>query len=232
MATFLQLCQAVARDSGTATGNQPTTVTGQVGRLGKIVAFTNEAWQRIQLKHDQWQWMRRQFAGSLIAGTDAYTPVALSLNDVAAWVFGNNRAPIVLHDPAMGRADDRAALYMDWDEFLNRFDMGPVAPQRPIAYSIRPADNALVFGPTPDKAYAVRGHYHKSPQVLVAATDVPECPPRYHDIIKWRALVMLAEHDEAVAAALPLARQNFNELMTDLERTQLPPIGFGVRPLA
>ena len=36
-----------------------------------------------------------------------------------------------------------------------------------------------------------------SPQVLTADADEPICPDGHHEIIMWRALMLLSGHDEA-----------------------------------
>ena len=46
MATFLQLCQKLARESGSVSGGamQPTSVLNQSGRLAKVVAWLSDGW--------------------------------------------------------------------------------------------------------------------------------------------------------------------------------------------
>jgi len=78
----------------------------------------------------------------------------------------------------------------------------------------------MCFGSRPDDDYTVRGEYWKLPQTLAANGDIPECPAQYHDIIVWRALQIMAEHDEA-PSAIATANYNYKELLGDLERTQL-----------
>jgi len=50
---YLQLCQDTVRESGTISGDAtPSTVTGQSGRLLKVVTWVAKAWQQIQNLHD------------------------------------------------------------------------------------------------------------------------------------------------------------------------------------
>ena len=58
--TFLELCQRVDEESGTVAGGQPTTVTGQSGRLKTIVQWTAEAYQRIQTMRSTWLWLETE----------------------------------------------------------------------------------------------------------------------------------------------------------------------------
>jgi hypothetical protein len=78
-----------------------------------------------------------------------------------------------------------------------------------------------MLGPTPDDAYVITGEYYKTIQKLTADGDIPELPSDYHEIIMWKALLLLDEHDEAVAAA-SFAERNYRNLMRELQRDQLP----------
>lgn len=220
MATFLQLCQSVARDSGTVSGVQPTSVTGQTGRLAKIVLFTATAWTDIQNSRSAWAWMRAEFEGGAAGGVGEYTAAAWSLDDWAEWVV--SPGSITLYDPAVGVADEGEIDIIGWDAYRRRYGRGAQTIGRPIACAVKP-NGALLLGPIPGAAYTVRGEYRTAPQLLTANTDTPNLPKRFHDIIKWRALLLLAEFDEA-PTAMATAATNYRRMLGDLERDQLPTI--------
>lgn len=229
MATFLQLCQSVARDSGTVSGTQPTSVTGQTGRLAKIVQFTAEAWTSIQNRRNAWNWMRAEFSGVTIANTAEYTAAAWDITDLAEWITDDGS--ITLHDQAAGVADEGEIEVIGWDRYRRLYGRGSQTAARPIACAVKPGNGAFLLGPAPDGLYVVRGEYRTAPQVLAANGDTPNLPLRFHDIIKWRALQLLAEFDEA-PTAMATAGMNFARLLGDLERDQLPMISIGGGPLA
>lgn len=220
MATFLQLAQAVARDSGTVAGTQPSTVVSQTGRLGKIVQFTAEAWVAIQNTHNAWRWMRTEFPSTAVTTADAakYTPASWNIQDHAEWIC--EPGEISLYLQSSGRSDENDIPFVEWSDWRRIYDRGSICSGRPTVYTISPA-NEFCFGPVPDGTYRVRGEYRKTPQVLAANSDIPEMPARFHDLIKWRALVLLAEHDEA-PQALQYAAANYGVLLSALERDQLP----------
>ena len=101
---------------------------------------------------------------------------------------------------------------------------------RSIAAAISPAGE-FSLGPIPDDIYTVQGEYRQSAVVLAADGDTPGAPAAFHGIIVWRALMMLAEFDEAVedraAAAIKYAA-----LLEDLQRDQLPVVSLGGLPIA
>jgi hypothetical protein len=223
MSTFLQLCQMVARESGTVSGTQPVAVTGQTGRLGKIVFWVDEAWRQIQNRRNAWFWMDTEFSGTTTASSPRYTAASFSLSPWAAWITKERTLSIYL--TATGVSDESYLMFMPWDTWKQRYDFGTQTNDRPSYYSVSPAGE-LCFGPIPDDTYTVRGRYRKGAQSLTANGDIPEMPERFHDLIGWEALLLLQEHDEA-QIPIAVAMRRRRELTSDLERDQLPPIEIG-----
>jgi len=223
MSTFLELCQDVARESGTISGTQPTTVASQTGRLAKIVDWTIDAWRRIQNDRNAWKWMRTEFSGSITSGTARYTAASFSLSRHARWLTDANN--LTIYKTATGVSDESALTVISWDTWRQTYGRGSQTNNRPVSYAVSPSGE-LCFGPIPDDSYTINGEYYKSPQILADNTDEPECPARFHQIIVQRALVSLAEHDEALVTAAA-AQKNYNEIMLDLESDQLPTIALG-----
>jgi hypothetical protein len=229
MATFLQLCQRVAGQSGTIPGNQPATVTGLTGRLEKVAIWVNMAWENLQNSRAHWQWMQDEFEAPTIQGVARYTAAAWSLPRLAEWVTADNTA--TLYRQSEGRAQEAPITFMDYRDFRAVYDRGVHDQSQPINFSVSPA-NEFCLGATPDAVYVVRGLYRKTPQTLTAAGDIPEMPARFHDLIVWDAEVLLAEHDEA-QVAMAVNTRRADALRRDLMRDQLPiPRTHGAAPLA
>jgi hypothetical protein len=228
MATFLELCQMVARESGTISGTLPTTVSAQTGRLNKIVNWTNLAWLDIQNTRSSWLWMRQEFMGAAIANTSRYTPASWDIDDLSSWI--TDAGTVTLYDTSIGVSDEGELPFTPWPEWRVIYGRGTQTPNRPVTYTITPA-NEFALGPLPDTTYTVRGEYVQVPQSLSANTDTPNCPLRFHNIVAYRALMMLAGHDEAPTTYAE-AQSNFSRFMSDLERDQLPAWGSGSGPLA
>jgi len=66
MSNFLELARDVALLSGAASA--PPSVTGQTGRLAKVVAWTAKAWEMIQLANPNWSFLRAEWSGALAPG--------------------------------------------------------------------------------------------------------------------------------------------------------------------
>lgn len=218
MATYLTLCQDVARESGVVSGTQPASVESQVGTLNKIVEWVKHAWIDIQNSRSAWLWMVAEFEADTIASTQRYTAASFSLTRFAEWKTPDGGMTLYLK--STGVSDEREIVKLSWYDFKRQYLRGSQTNNRPITYTVSPA-NELCFGPIPDAIYTARGEYRKSPQIFAAADDIPELPERFHQIIKWRALQMLAEHDEATFQVGASAAR-YREMFSDLCRDQLP----------
>lgn len=223
MATFLQLCQRVASDSGTVNGAFPTTVVGQTGRLGKIVRWTNEAWRSVQNAHAGWRWMRSDFSGSTVSGTRSYSGSDLGVSSrFGEFVYSGyeDEQRFSIYLTATGVSDEGVLLFRDYEWFYTHCMRGTQTNDRPIYFTITP-DNKLALHPIPDAVYTVRGPYRKDVQDLAVDADVPEMPARFHELIVDVALMSLGTHDEAPQQLQLWQLRKFGRF-NDLERDQLP----------
>ncbi len=232
MATFLQLAQRTAKKSRTVGNGQPTTVLNQVGRLGDVVNCVSEAWTLIQNQRNGWRFMVRELGGgagvTLLAGTSAFTPAALGITDHAAW----DPASLMTLRIASDSSEPGPLPFMHWNDWRERYEVQAVNAARPQHWTVRPYDEALMVGPTPDIAYLLRGPYQRTVQTLAANADVPLMPDRFHDIIMWRALQLLAEMDEAPPNYIGDVNRNYREALFALERDMLPDIWIPGSPIA
>jgi hypothetical protein len=231
--TFLELCQKTAADSGTVFGTLPTTVVAQTGRLGRIVGWVQDAYTDIQRRRDTWNWMQAEFEEPLIISQQSYAGSDFSLTRLDRFrLKGNDDEPLLsIYDPDIGVSDEGFMIPMEWRAFRNAFLVGGSRSTtgKPTRASVSPSGDLYVF-PTPDKAYKIHGTYSKTLQTLSVDADVPEMPARFHDLIKWQALLYLGEADESLVQ-IPLWLRNYNRLYGDLEDHQLPEMTLG-GPLA
>ncbi len=233
MSTYLELSQDLARESGTISGTNPGAVADQAGRLLKIVEWTANAWVRIQNLHVDWRWMEKDFSANVSSGTARYTPVAFSINDHRAWRNDNlvtGYQPNTIFLTATGVSDEGPLREITWQQYRTRYDRGAQTNNYPSEYAISPAGE-FCLGPIPDDIYTIRGPYRSAAVLLTADADIPACPAAFHEIIVWRALMMLAEFDEAIDQRLAAAIK-YQTFLDDLESDQLPRIEMGGAPLA
>lgn len=226
MSTFLQLCRAVARDSGTVSNlPAPATTASQTGRPYRITEWVKDAYRMIQLRRDDWRWLTVEFSGQTIASTRSYDSAAMSISErFGHWVFHNyfdNERTFSAYLTSAGQDDEWFLSVVPWDRFRARYMVGTAATDsdKPRYVSVDPQGN-LVFYPTPDAAYTIKGQYYKAPQELSEDVDVPEMPARFHEMIKWGAILELERYDEApITGAYP-----YRKLLSEMEFQQTPRI--------
>lgn len=233
--TFLELAQRLASESGTVPGSgQPVTVTGQTGRLGKVVTWTRSAWRDIQNAEAGWRWMRDDFEGETLVNLDAYAGSDFGLTRHADWLVDQREGYGTGVTVQLASDDDDPEgelIWMDWRTFRRHYLRRPMpAADKPIHVSVDPAGR-LRLGPTPDGAYTVRGEYRKAPQELAENGDVPEMPARFHELIVDRGLEYVGTDDESMAQ-LPFWSERARAKMSALRRDQLPRPTLGAGPLA
>lgn len=221
MATYLQLCQRARQECGIA-GSGPTSVISQSGDLKRIVDWVNTAWQDIQNREDTWQWMRASFSQALTIGQNSYTASGLGVSNFAMWYPDSVKLYLTT------TADESPLTYIPYDDFYNSYMLGTIPTGRPSYFSIKP-NKSLIFYPTPDAAYTVRGDYYTGPTTLAADADIPAMPTRFHDLVWYGAMRKYAMF-EAANEVYQFATQEYNRLMRNLEQDQLPDI-LPVEPL-
>lgn len=236
MATFLSLCESVASESG-AIGNAPSAVTGQTGRQLKCVNWVRRAWELIQNAKADWKWMQARLSAAPLTISDmTYSASDLGIASRFAEWKGDRAGeftyrPWTIYDNSIGQSDETALREISYEAWLTIYDRGVHDANRPSSYALGP-DGTINFGPKPDKAYRVRGEYRKGLQTLAANGDIPELPERFHDIIVWRAIMLISDHDESDPAYVKAAAK-YGEMMIELQRDQLPRINMrGAAPLA
>ncbi|UWQ30259.1 hypothetical protein [Leisingera sp. M523] len=228
MSTYLQLCQDAARESGTVSNiGQPETTENQTGRLLRILKWVTKAYEDIQRSQNAWRWMHADFSAETVAAVQQYDAEAMGINErFSRWVVhdddGDNQFSI--YKTSEGQVTEGFLNFVDWAWFRRNLMTGGQASKqdKPYYFSID-NENKLRLWPTPDAAYTVRGVYYKAPQSLAADADTPEMPAEFHDVIVWRALMLLGQFDEAFNQ-IGGWNAEYTRIMGELRLHQLPRI--------
>lgn len=228
MSSFLDICNDVARESGTFP-NRPALATtdAQQGREYDLTQWVVQAYEDIQRSQPSWRWLNEEFSGGLLASTRVYASDALGITErFARWIERDeDDCPVpTIYKTSEGQATERHLRFVDYSTFRRTLSVGTQAVQtgRPNVYSVDD-QNRLVFFPTPDAEYTVRGKYYKAPQQLTGDSTVPEMPEQFHRLIQWKALLILATFDEAFNQLGQWQRQH-DTIMGELRLNQLPPL--------
>jgi hypothetical protein len=87
-----------------------------------------------------------------------------------------------------------------------------------------------MLGSLPDDVYKIMGEYQTKATNLVADTDVPEMPEAYHLMIVYKAMQSYGLY-EAAPEVLSRGQIEYQKLLTQIEREQIPDVYLG-QPLA
>ena len=228
---FLQLAQAVKRESGLS-GGGPLSVVTATGDDARIFQWVNWAWRDIALMHESWQFRRASAQGETSAMTMAhdYGAPGFALTDFGSWKAEGLDYKVTAYRTTDGAQAERPLRHLPWDQFRARFVVGAHDPGPLTFWSTDPA-GVLMVGPTPDAPHMVRADYIRDVVDMAADSDVPGLPARFHMLIVWRALSEYGGFD-AAGEVFQRASGNYNSLLSALHQSQLPGIRFTARPLA
>lgn len=232
MSTFLQLCQRVAQESGTISGvATPTTVVNQAGRLAKVVSWTASAWTQIQNLHSSWTFMRADLPATALTsvGTGRYTAASWNISDLGRWLTEDDL--ISIYATSIGVADEGQIRFMPWAEWRRFFVRGVQTNNRPTHYTISP-QNEFCFGPAPNAIFRANGEYRKAAVLLTANGDTPAIAEALHEIIVWKAIILLDDHDEVAPGVRQTADIKHHEYLNSMRRAYLPVASAHPDPLA
>lgn len=239
MSTYLTLANDLARECGKGGSSSAiSAVTGQSGQAYRIVEWVQRSWTDIQNRHANWKWLRSRFTVNTTSGDDTYagTDCTDAIASAVITRFKNwwpwddeGCSNVTIYLTSGGVSGERHLIFMPWHHFRTIYKFGTQNNGAPVHFTIDPQNN-LVLGPKPDGIYTVQGEYQKSAQVLAADADTPEVHSDYHDLIVWFALEKYAKFS-ASPESLTQAKRESARMMRQLEKKELPAIGFGP-PLA
>lgn len=233
MSTYLELCKKVAQECGIgdADGTSPETVVGQYGELKRVIDWVNQAWSDLQNRHPNWNWMRASFMLLTEPGVNTYSyedaidvDTAEPITRFARWMVDDDDDYAKIYLQSSGIGTQTWLTFTPWNAYKSIFRIGAnnLSEGYPGYITIDPRDN-LVFGGIPNGVYAIHGEYQRSPQILLSDDDVPEMPPRFHDLIMYLAMEKYALYESA-PEVLARARSGRGSLLGRLEANQLPEI--------
>jgi hypothetical protein len=216
--TYLQLCQQLREKAGIS-GTGPSAVTGQTGEMQRIVNWVNQAWEEIQLKHTNWNWMRGDFSFQTVANDYDYSPADAGIaSRFSQW----DQSTIKSFRTSIGVSNEYELQFLHYLRYRSLYLTGPQPSGTPICFAFAP-DRKLLIGPKPDGIFTVSGQYWKAPQTLSTNTDEPEMPAEFHMLIVWKALEMYGWYESA-AEVIAVAEKKITFYMNRLEINQLPSV--------
>lgn len=229
---YLQLAQRLRQECAVA-GTGPTSVLNQTGMAGLLVSWIDAAWVEIQGLHNNWNWMREPFAFDTAASVGDYLPAQTTntltgdlMTDLRYWHKETFRA----HKKSIGVQDEQWLVEWEYQIFRNTYRFNLQVAGRPVVFAEKPNGKAVMLGALPDDIYSITGEYQVKATNLAADADVPDMPEAYHLLIVYKAMQSYGFY-EAAPEVLSRGQIEYQKLLTQLEREQLPDVYLG-NPLA
>ena len=233
--TYLELCQSALGESETGSPEELTSLRDADIYQHGVTRYVAEAWRLIQLLYDSWGWRQQEFNARLVPGVDSYRWNVLHDGDEVAinrshgfrtWLHQNPNtgtgpewriSQTAENDAATGGITPVTYQTLRLRRLVTR------SQRRPSAFAISPKLELLV-SPPPDEAYRLYGMYVIGVQQLTNENEVPVgLEEEYHDIIKWRAIMMIHGNDEA-DKSYQFALGQYEEFLQALRRVYLPQV--------
>ena len=237
MATYLELCQQTLRDSDTDAPEVLTSLQDVDSYHQQVAAFVAEAWRDVQGLHENWGWRQREFKADLKVGTATYEWRELRDGDNERSIPGEpgfrnwtNNPPAgeliwYISSPAQDHANVGPLPQIEFS-LMRRRRLSFKSRTRPNAITFLP-DKKLEVHPTPDLAYRIYGMHVMGIQTLSNENHIPlGLEGEYHDIIKWKAIMMLHASDEA-SDSWVFADSQYRGILRSLSRIYLPNLTIG-----
>ena len=229
---YLQLAQRLRQECAVS-GTGPTSVLNQTGMAGLLVSWIDAAWVEIQGLHNNWNWMREPFTFETAVGVGDYLPTAITntltgqpMTDLRFWHKETFRA----QKKSIGVQDEQWLVEWEYQIFRNTYRFNIQVNSRPVVFAEKPNGKAVMLGALPEDIYNINGEYQVKATHLAADTDVPDMPEAYHLLIVYKAMQSYGLY-EAASEVVSRGQMEYQKLLTQLEREQLPDVYLG-QPLA
>jgi hypothetical protein len=216
---YLQLVQRLHREAALS-GNGPTTIVDAPKEHLRLFDWVADALRELESRPLDLRWMRRRVTITTVAAPtldipdiSVYTPAALGLTTFGRWRPESDEWSVKCVDPT----DATRTWNLHWmtlDQWRDAYVHSIQPAGQPSSWSVDD-NNALLIGPAPDAAYAIRTEYLRAAQELTVDADTPEFDADLHLILMWRALVEAGKFENA-PDVLARGQTNFARLEDNL----------------
>jgi len=207
---FLELCQAYRAELGIP-GSGPTTVVGQTGELGALVADVVRAEVDIKRRWQDWDFMWSAFTSNTVIGSrtpSTSQPTDLGVWDVSTFALSQESADYIELD------------YLPYKEFRQQIVAAATVTGTADIVTFDPTGDILL-DPQPDAVLPFYGEYWRRADEMTADIEISRIPVAFHRLIIVRAKIHYAEREDAPELTAG-AMAEFEDLLRQLESHSLP----------
>jgi hypothetical protein len=187
--TFLELFNRLKSEAGVS-GAALTTLQGVTKENLRLKNWIAQSYVEIQLDRLDWQWMRKEITFNTVADQQAYEvgPAKdINVSDFGIWKNDSFRG--FLSSAGVGN-EILLPQFLDYATFRDSYiyNSQREVKGRPLYSTIRPEDKALLFWPIPNDVYVIPAVYYSTVDELVADSNTPDFPDRFHMLVVYRAM--------------------------------------------
>jgi len=226
--TLLELVKKLARETGTVSPSQITTVESVTDdHVSDLIDWIVDANFEIEKMHEDWRFRMREGSIEVESGVTDY-PLAQYLGDdqfkkvvpyLHPWHYSHIH---VEGDPNTSRIPIYFLPYRQWAGYYDE-RLATTTEGRPKKYTVLPNEQIRVY-PIPDKAYKLNFNYIRRPlKMEVKDACEPAMPADLQNVIFYWALRHYAFYDESVQR-MQTVQFELDQSLMDLRNDQLPPI--------
>ena len=209
--TFLELINAVLREVNEV---ELTTIGSSRGIQTSVKDFINKSQRDIINSEVQWPFTIVSASFTTTASTGEYSPPA-NTKTIDFDTF------TVQESATTSETTLKYLSFNEYIESLNEADTNPTGDSEALPrFVYQTPDEKIGLSPVPDvSTYTVRYYYYATQSDMVAATDTPTIPERFHDVIVNRARYythMLRSDTQFSQLALRDYEQGLNRMRVEL----------------
>lgn len=184
MATFLELCQNVMRESGISSSGSLSGVVAQTGMNRIIVDAVQNANISIQGKFHDWRFLWAEWTQQLAVGANS-------------GLYNEYQVPAGFGEFERGYGATRIGVnpIRVFDYADVRVMARSVIPGRPSALIVMPNGMARIT-PIPQAIATLVAEYYRAPLAMIANNEISLIPVMHHRAIETMALAYMTAHIE------------------------------------
>ncbi len=227
MATYKEICESVLEE---VNGRGDTFASMDLGRDGNGELYVSDPTQRniIRWVNDLYVQMQQQFiqADFMHVRDVLFTTVVGQEQYVVEGIRAVNIDSVFL--TKAGSTAKMPVAVQNYQDWVVKEAVGSTIPQTGTPLKlIRMPDESWICDPVPTEVWSVNADWWVEPAGFEDEDEEPRWSPLYHDILKWRALLLFAtefSEEKSVNVVLERVKIMLAPLDRAFKKRYIPPI--------
>lgn len=199
-------------------GHAITDVTTVTGEHARLKGWLQQAVLDVQRESGGlWEFLRKEGSHTIPLNGSLLNVSEWAAGTVGQWKIDEFRiAPF-----GSARGVSTPMVFVPYDQFRNGVGLLTTPAAKPIYFTVRRGDKALLVAPQADAQYTLFFDYWSAPIGLEDNNDVPIYPVEFHMIGVYKAMIDYALYESA-PEVLRRAQDRYDEMLHSMRMQQLP----------